>query len=40
MKLQIWDASGQEKYKEAVSSYYKEADGIIIVYDVTSRYLL
>ena len=37
MKLQIWDASGQEKYKEAVTSYYKDADGVIIVYDVTCR---
>ena len=38
VKLQIWDASGQDKYKEAVSSYYKEADGVIIVYDVTNRW--
>ena len=36
-KLQIWDASGQEQFKNLTSSYYKGADGFIVVYDITDR---
>jgi len=35
VKLQIWDTAGQERFKSITSSYYKSANCIIFVYDVT-----
>jgi small GTP-binding protein len=37
VKLQVWDSAGQERFRNIVSSYYRNCSGIIIVYDVTSR---
>ena len=36
-KAQFWDTAGQEKYKSIARSYYKLADGVLLVYDVTRR---
>ena len=36
-KLQIWDTTGQERFKTVTSAYYRGADGIIIVFDQTDR---
>ena len=35
IRLQLWDTAGQERYKSVTKSYYKNALGIIIVYDIT-----
>jgi Ras-related protein Rab-8A len=37
LKLQIWDTSGQERFKSITRAYYRGAMGIILVYDVTNE---
>lgn len=32
-----WDTAGQERFRTITSAYYRGADGIIMVYDVTHR---
>ncbi|KAF4739413.1 hypothetical protein FOZ63_031354, partial [Perkinsus olseni] len=37
LKLAIWDTAGQERFRTLTSSYYRGAQGIVLVYDVASR---
>ena len=37
VKLQIWDTAGQEKYRALAKNMYRNAVGILIVYDVSKR---
>jgi small GTP-binding protein len=38
VRVQIWDTAGQERFRNITNSYYKGANGIGIVYDVTNRH--
>ena len=37
LKLTIWDTAGQERFRTLTSSYYRGAQGIALVYDVSRR---
>lgn len=37
VKLQLWDTAGQERFRTIVGSYYRGAQGIILVFDVTNK---
>jgi small GTP-binding protein len=34
-KLQVWDTAGQDRFKCVVSSFYRNANGVIICFDIT-----
>ena len=34
---QIWDTAGQEKFGSLTASYYKNAKGALVVYDITDK---
>ena len=38
IKLQIWDTGGSERFKSQVNNYYRGANGVLLVYDVTNRH--
>ncbi|EFN60048.1 hypothetical protein CHLNCDRAFT_133281 [Chlorella variabilis] len=35
IRLTVWDTAGQERFRTLTSSYYRGAQGIILVYDVS-----
>ena len=37
IKLHIYDFSGQKKFSSIINPYFKEANGIILIYDVTQE---
>lgn len=37
VKLQIWDTAGQERFMTMTKSFYKRSDGILLVYDISSK---
>ena len=37
IKMQIWDTAGHEKFRTITTSYYKSAQAIIILYDITQK---
>jgi Ras-related protein Rab-8A len=36
-RVQVWDTAGQERFRKLTTAYYKNAKGIILVYDVTRK---
>ena len=37
VKAQLWDTSGQEKYRAITVAHYRKALGALVVYDITKR---
>ncbi|XP_025081207.1 ras and EF-hand domain-containing protein homolog isoform X4 [Pomacea canaliculata] len=35
--LQLWDTAGQERFRSVARQYFRKADGVIVMYDVTSE---
>ncbi|KAK6191353.1 hypothetical protein SNE40_003067 [Patella caerulea] len=33
--LQLWDTAGQERFRSITKQYFRKADGVVIMYDVT-----
>ncbi|KAJ7989105.1 hypothetical protein DPEC_G00316080 [Dallia pectoralis] len=38
VRVQIWDTAGQERYQTITRQYYRRAQGIILVYDITNSH--
>lgn len=35
--MKIWDTAGQEQYKSLTRNFYRNSNGVIIVYDVSNK---
>jgi len=38
VRIILWDTAGQERYQSIVKSYYRDAIGAFIVYDISNRH--
>ena len=36
--VNFWDTAGQEKYRAMTTTFYKDTNGVILVFDITNRY--
>ena len=36
INVKLWDTAGQERYKSLTQSYFKNAEGVIVTYDITN----
>lgn len=37
IQVKIWDTAGQERYRSQTNSFFRNAEGVILVYDVTNQ---
>jgi len=37
IKMQIWEIGGNERFREIVSSYYRNCQGIVLMFDLTNK---
>eukprot|EP00118_Oscarella_pearsei_P016055 m.150136 g.150136 ORF g.150136 m.150136 type:complete len:665 (+) comp38543_c0_seq11:644-2638(+) len=40
IRIQLWDTAGQERFMAITKSYFRKADGVIIVYDVMKENIM
>uniref|UniRef100_A0A8C3KSE2 Ras-related protein Rab-44 n=1 Tax=Calidris pygmaea TaxID=425635 RepID=A0A8C3KSE2_9CHAR len=36
--LRLWDSAGQERYRSITKQFFRKADGVVLMYDITSEY--
>ncbi|GCB79407.1 hypothetical protein scyTo_0021291, partial [Scyliorhinus torazame] len=34
---QIWDTAGQERFRSVTHAYYRDAQALLLLYDITSK---
>ena len=37
MSLQLWDTAGQERFQSVTKAYYRGAQGVILMYDISQE---
>ncbi|GMR47765.1 hypothetical protein PMAYCL1PPCAC_17960, partial [Pristionchus mayeri] len=37
LAVQLWDTAGQERFRSITKQYFRKADGVVLMYDVTSE---
>ncbi|XP_077019863.1 ras-related protein Rab-37 isoform X3 [Tamandua tetradactyla] len=37
VKLQIWDTAGQERFRSVTHAYYRDAQALLLLYDITNQ---
>jgi small GTP-binding protein len=37
IRIKIWDTAGQEQYKSITKNFFRNANGVMVVFDVTSK---
>lgn len=37
VSLQLWDTAGQERFQSVTKAYYRGAQGVLLVYDVSQE---
>uniref|UniRef100_A0A669DX95 Calcium release activated channel regulator 2A n=1 Tax=Oreochromis niloticus TaxID=8128 RepID=A0A669DX95_ORENI len=35
--LQLWDTAGQERYRSITKQFFRKADGVVVMYDITTE---
>jgi small GTP-binding protein len=36
-EIQLWDTAGQERFRSITKGYYKDSQGLLLMYDITNR---
>ena len=35
--IQLWDTAGQERFRSVTKGYYKDSQGLLLIYDITNK---
>ncbi|GCB80547.1 hypothetical protein scyTo_0017219, partial [Scyliorhinus torazame] len=36
LALQLWDTAGQERFRSVTKQFFRKADGVVLIYDITT----